>query len=163
MLDDRLDAVDFARGILAGLGVESGDGYSGLMSWCFEAPHLRSVIAGVARAVDTLAQAGNRTALAILNEAADHLSAHVTAIIVRENGAPPPPWSFAGSVFESDTVREVLTKRQETPFSPRLPPIAGGLWRAAPEAGWSVDAPWIARLAASIGKSVTVLSEQGSL
>jgi N-acetylglucosamine kinase len=159
VLDGRLDEVDFARGILAGLGVEGEDGYYGLMSWCFEAPHLRSAIAGVARTVDMLAQKRHRTALAILSEAADHLSAHMSATPFPEEGGPPLPWSFAGSVFESDTIRKIMSERHGTPYSPRLCPTAGGLWRAALEAGWSVDSAWIARLAASSGKSVLDMPE----
>jgi N-acetylglucosamine kinase-like BadF-type ATPase len=156
-LDGRTDAVDFANGILSGLGLDIGGGCDALMSWCYGSQRLRSAVAGVARFVDALARSGNRTALAILNSAADHLSAHLTAIRRCMKGAQPATWSYAGGVFESRVIGAMLARRHGKPRPPRLPPIAGGLWRAAREAGWRTDDAWIEKLAESTRRNIAIL------
>lgn len=149
-LDGRLDAISFANGILTALGLDVGKGYDALMGWCYGASHGRSTVAAVAKFVDLLAESGDSTALAILSQAADHLSAHITAILRRITESRQLPWSFAGSVFDSRTIREVLIERHGEPSPPRLIPIAGGLWRAAREADWSTDDAWVQRLTESV-------------
>ena len=154
-LDGRLEAADFASGILTGLGLDGNSGSGALMDWFYGVRHLRSTVAGVARIVDRLAQSGDQTALKILEDASDHLSAHMWAIRQRANAPPSAPWSFAGSVFESCTIRDMLTRRHGHSTPPRMPPIGGGLWRAAQASGWEPDDSWIDALAASARQTGT--------
>lgn len=149
-LDGRSDALAFATGLMGLLGLDSVKPFDALMGWCYGAPHLRSAMAAVAKQVDSLAESGDATALAILGRAADHLGAHIATLRPRIAGRDRLPWSFAGSVFESRKIREALIKRYGRPASPRLPPIAGGLWRAARAAGWRTDEAWVERLRRSI-------------
>lgn len=151
-LDGRLAAVDFAHGILAGLGLAANGSEQDLMALFYGAPNPRTAVAAVARIVDVLARSGDRTALAILHEAADHLGAHMAAVL-RRAGVASAPWSFAGGVFESAEIRRVLTERHGAPAQPRLVAVGGGLWRAATEAGWAPSDSWIARLAVSLVKT----------
>jgi glucosamine kinase len=151
-LDGRLDAVGFASAILRSLDLDTDAAYDGMMGWCYGGSHGRSAVAAVAKTVDRLAETGDRTALAVLGAAADHLSAHITATLLRLRETRPLPWSFAGSVFESRTVLEHLIAQHGEPTRPRLPPIAGGLWRAAREAEWGTDNSWVQRLGESLGQ-----------
>jgi N-acetylglucosamine kinase-like BadF-type ATPase len=159
--DGRLDATGFARGILTGLGLAADGGNPALLGWLYGTGHMRSAVAGVARIVDALARSGDPTAAAILARAAVHLGAHMAAILHRANAGPATPWSFAGSVFESRAIRDALAARHGAPVPPRLPPIGGGLWRAARDAGWTTDAAWVATLAASIRTTGPAWPEPG--
>lgn len=149
-LDGRTDALAFASRLMSLLDLDPAKPFDALMGWCYGVPHLRSAIAAVAKQVDTLAESGEATALAILGRAADHLCAHIATLMPRIAGRRRLSWSFAGSVFESRTIRRALIKRYGRPASPRLPPIGGGLWRAAQAAGWRTDEAWVERLGRSI-------------
>ena len=157
VLDGRRENIDFANGILAGLGLAAGDGnqHGGnqhLMALFYGARSPRSAVAAVASIVDTLAAAGDLTALAILREASDHLGAHMTAVL-RRTLVKSAAWSFAGGVFNSGEIRRLLAERYGAPVLPRLPPIGGGLWRAATGAAWAADDAWIEALARSLHKT----------
>ena len=149
-LDGRVDAIEFANALLGLLGLDAARPFDALMGWCYGASHVRSTVAAVAKYVDLLAESGDSTALSILGQAADHLCMHMGAMLPRVDGRRHLHWSFAGSVFDSRTIRDALIERYGQPALPRLPPIAGGLWRAAKEAGWSTDDAWVQRLGESI-------------
>jgi N-acetylglucosamine kinase-like BadF-type ATPase len=150
-LDGRGDASGFAAGILADLGLDAGDGHNALMGWCYALSERRSGIAAVAKSVDRLAESGDATALAILREATEQLSRHVTAIRHLAD-MELSPWSHAGQVFSSRTIRDTLAARHGEPSLPSLPPVGGGLWRAAREAGWQTGETWVSRLAESLNR-----------
>jgi N-acetylglucosamine kinase len=151
-LDGRIEAGEFAAGILATLGLDARDGHDALMGWCYALSERRSGIAAVARHVDQLAESGDATALAILREAAEHLSDHMTAIRRHLANADASPWSYAGRVFDSLIMRRSLAARHGEPLPPRLSPIGGGLWRAASEAGWTIDDNWVRRLGENLDR-----------
>jgi len=149
-LDGRADLDGFATGILDGLGLDASDRYDRLMGWCYGLSNRRSGIAAVAALVDRLGESGDGTALSILRRAAECLSLHMAAITSRLDKVGLLPWSYAGHVFDSRTIRKTLAARHGEPAVPCLDPIGGGLWRAAHEAGWDVDDPWTCRLAESL-------------
>ncbi len=148
-LDGRIEVDGFVAGIFTDLGLDAGDPHDALMGWCYALSDRRSGIAAVAKSVDRLAESGDATALAILGEAAEHLSLHMTTIR-RLAGMDLLPWSHARRVFGSRTILRTLAARHGEPSPPSLPPIGGGLWRAAHETAWHVDNVWISRLAENL-------------
>jgi glucosamine kinase len=150
-IDGRNLAPGFAAGLMRRIGLDPGEPLPALMGWLYGLPHLRSGVAALARDVDALAREGDETACEILDGAAEHLHRHVTAARQRIPGGEALPWSTLGGVFRSQLVRDLLTRRETAnALKAPLPPLGGGLWRAAKEAGWPVDRPWIDRLAASL-------------
>ncbi|MBN9431505.1 MAG: N-acetylglucosamine kinase [Bosea sp.] len=149
-MDGRIDAPDFLAAFIAHLGLDPASPQDGLIAWRASVEHARSEIAALARLVDTLAERGEPTALAILDSAAAHLATHVEAAR-RRIGDPALPWSTAGGTFASRLLRERTAARiGSEPLPPRLPPIGGALLGAARDLDWPVDEAWIGRLAASI-------------
>jgi glucosamine kinase len=150
-IDGRLDAPRFAAEMLRGLGLDDRDPLTALMGWTYGLPHLRSSIAALARDVDALASSGDKTALDIMKRAAEHLHQAIAAARRRIGGIELPPWSQLGGVFNSVILSRVLADLEGTPpRTARLPPIGGGIWRAARLAGWAIDDKWVQRLAASL-------------
>jgi glucosamine kinase len=151
-LDGRLDAQRFAGSMAQRLALDSGgDLSSGLMEWLCGLPRKRSGIAAIAAEVDALAGEGNRSALEILERAAEHLHQHISTARRRIGGKCLLPWSQLGGVFASKVIGDLLASHEGTkPLAAPLPPVGGGLWRAAQEAGWDPDHHWIERLAASL-------------
>lgn len=118
-----------------------------LAEWFHADADPRVRVAALAAFVDARADAGDAAAVAILAEAADHLAAHLHAAWRRLPSLPAGVWSFAGSVARSRILRQHLCERvMSPPCPPAMPPVGGALWRAATEAGWAVDAAWIAGL-----------------
>jgi glucosamine kinase len=106
-----------------------------LLAWHHAQAHPRSAVAALARRVDTLAQAGQPTALALLDAAARHLAAHIHAVR-RQLGRPELPWSRAGSVLNSGVLLAALSRELGTAARPPdLPPLGGALHHAALCAG----------------------------
>ena len=116
------------------------------LAWEF-APDSEFGFADLARTVDALADGGDATAIAILEEAAGFL-ADLGLAARRAFGQPSLAWSHAGSVFRSRLIREELEQRLGPPAAPKLPPVGGALWRAAELTGWPVDAGFIRSVAA---------------
>jgi glucosamine kinase len=148
-LDGRLDAKPFADGILHAIGGEATVG--GVLGWLSCITHQRSEIAAIASAVSAMANAGDPTAIQLLDAAIDHLSRHIdTARRLAELG-PNAPWCAWGGVTRNPSVIAGLATRQQSPMTqPALPPVGGALHRAALRAGWDIDDTWVARIAAGI-------------
>ena len=158
-LDGRRSASDFAAAILAGLGLSR----DGLIGWIYGDGGQRARIASVAQVVARLAAGGQpegrAEAQAILRRAAGHLVvlARVTA---QRCGAPGlPRWSYAGGVFNSAFLLKAVAQGiGSEPIAPCLPPVGGALLLAAQNAGWVVDAAFLARLKRELTQKMTGIS-----
>jgi N-acetylglucosamine kinase-like BadF-type ATPase len=147
VIDGRSDAWSFARA----LGGRLGCGVEGFapLDWVMGQPHGRSAIAGVAREVDALAEAGDALARAMLAVAGQEL-VELGRVAAARAGLAAPDWAAAGSVFRSRVVTDTVAEgmgREAVP--PRFSALGGGLWAAAKAAGWDVGAAWGARVAAA--------------
>jgi N-acetylglucosamine kinase len=145
-LDGRLEDAAFRDGMLNAIGASDG---AGLIEWYYALDHPRSHVAGLARSVDRLAEAGNDTARAILREASQLLEAHARAAWNQLNLDSSARFSYAGGVFNSRTLKEALVRALE-PLgqvdAPRASPLAGALLDAAQRAGWTVNGAWLERV-----------------
>ncbi len=141
--DGRSDAKAFQEKLSAAIGAEDPDRFGGLLEWLARLEHMRSGIAGLARQIDAMAEAGEATAQEIMTEAAKQLARQVIAVRERAGLVQDVPWSFAGSVFKSRLVIETLSETLgSAPVLPVLPPLGGGLLGAAWAAGWPVSTSW---------------------
>jgi N-acetylglucosamine kinase-like BadF-type ATPase len=148
ILDGRLQSPDFAEAILAAIGVDTAPNPFKLMDWYYNLKHPRSEIAALTPVVDHLARAGNSTASDILAMAADHLSRHIDTARRQLGAEETLAWSYAGSVFNSGILKAAVTERQgNAPAPPELSPLGGGLWAAARQTDWTVNADWTKRIA----------------
>ncbi|KXV02586.1 N-acetylglucosamine kinase [Gluconobacter potus] len=120
-----------------------------LLEWYGNLTHERSAVAALARIVARLAEQDCPAAIRMMREAATQLAAHIQTAR-RKLSRPELPWSYAGGTLQSCFLREAISESCGTSVAPRLPPIGGGLLSAARLAGWSVDADWIDRLAATL-------------
>jgi glucosamine kinase len=154
-LDGRLEDASFCDAMLEALGVRDG---AGLIEWFYALEHPRSSVASLARSVDQLAEAGNPTALAILHDASGLLETQARAAWHRLGFSSTAKFSYAGSVFNSRTIREVLG-RMLTPMghldAPRALPLAGALLDAAQRAKWMVNGAWLTRVNANLEHAKT--------
>lgn len=151
-LDGRKpEAVGFAQAVCTHMGwpTTAPAAMDALLGWHAEQPRPRSAVAQCARLVDELAAEGCAQATALLKDAAAQLAAHIHTARARLGG-DTLPWSYAGSVFNSPRIRAELTALCGAPQLPTLPPLGGGVLRAARQAGWSIDSQWIATLAQSL-------------
>jgi N-acetylglucosamine kinase len=147
-LDGRAEARTLADAVLAAIGVTT-DPSAGLLDWHNTRTHMRSSVAALSRVVDTLAGQGEPVSLSLLGDAAEQLCHHVETARSRI-ARPQAPWSFAGGVFASPSLRAAMTAQLGSPVPPVLPPIGGALTRAAALAGWPVTPDWTASLARSL-------------
>ncbi|TNC71821.1 BadF/BadG/BcrA/BcrD ATPase family protein [Rubellimicrobium roseum] len=146
-LDGRLpQARPFADALLPGLGSEATGPFAPLTWLMAQEAGPRPALAGVARQVDALAQQGDETAAAILEEAGDDLAWAARTAAQRAGLPGPSPWVPAGGVFQSRAVLAAVTDRLGPPSDPQLSVLGGGLLRAARLAGWNPDAAWAARI-----------------
>jgi N-acetylglucosamine kinase len=148
-LDHRIDATDFCAGLLAKLDIDPGSACNALMDRVYGRNHPRSSIAAVARKVDELADAGDRVAHQLLDQAADMLALHVTT--ATRLAGEDLPWAFVGGVSASQAMVHKLSHRlKQAPRACRLPPVGGAAWRAACAAGWNPDGTWVGRLSEAL-------------
>ncbi|MBV1833599.1 N-acetylglucosamine kinase [Novacetimonas pomaceti] len=120
-----------------------------LLEWYGGLSHERSAVAALAHGVCEMAMNGNEQACRILDRAARHLARHVT-VARRGLSRPELPWSHTGGTFNNPYLRQAMTRLCGQPQPPRLPPIGGGILRAARQAGWATDAPWTDHLASAL-------------
>ena len=148
-LDGRKPSAGFANALLGRMGIAADD----LMRWTYEADAPRAHIAGLARHVSDLSQAGQSEARDLMVIAARHL-AELGLTAARLCGAEMPArWSFAGGVMNDPIVMETLNKVMGcAALKPVLPPVGGALLIAAKTAGWQVDARFIERLEVELTK-----------
>lgn len=140
-------ALPFAHALLDRLGLRADE----LVGWCYAGIHRRAAIAGVARAVDALAEGGDARAAALLDRAGDHLADHARAARAGLDLPDAFRWSYAGGLFGSRTVlRRVTAVLGREPQAPRLPPVGGALLRAARLGGWATDDRWVDALAGAL-------------
>ena len=138
-LDGRHEDDRYRETMLDSIG--AGDA-EGLIAWFYGLEHQRSRVAALAKTVDQLADANNLSAIEILLEAANLLTAHAKTAWRKLELQPDSSISYAGSVFKSRTVRETVRHQLED-FgrwqAPLASPIAGALIDAATQAGWMTD------------------------
>lgn len=118
-----------------------------LLQWYARLTSPRAQVAALAKGLDELADRGCQTALHIMRAAADQLAAHLRVL---HKPDATLAWSYGGSVFASRTILARLGDEFGAPTLPVLPPVGGGLLRAAELAGWPIDDVWIAQLARAL-------------
>lgn len=145
-LDGRLEDTGFRDAMLETIGAKDG---AGLIEWFYGLEHPRSRVAGLAQTVDRLAAVRNNTAMTILHDASELLSAHARAAWRQLHLDPNAQFSYAGGVFNSRTVQEAVRRALE-PLgrleAPRASPLAGALLDAAQRAGWAANDAWLERV-----------------
>lgn len=119
----------------------------------------RTKIAALSRLVTEAAEAGDPAATKIIDEAADDLVQHVTAVRHRlgfDQGTRVPV-SYAGGVFEAPSVLDGFSRRLATGpeayelRTPRFPPVIGAALFAAGLAGSPLDEAALQRLDSRLG------------
>ena len=150
--DGRRERSPFGVALAETLGFDAAE----LIEWTYGHADRRAAVAGVARRVSALAEAGDRTASTILRAAGNELALIVRAA-TRTAGLPDAaPWACAGGVFADAIVRGTLAEALgNPPVESVLPPVGGAVLDAALRAGWQVDTAWIARLRAGLGQTGT--------
>jgi N-acetylglucosamine kinase-like BadF-type ATPase len=151
-LDGRLDAATFATALLSHIGTKSADWYDALMGWTLSRKHARSEIAALARFVDSLADKGNATAVAIMTAAAAELTRHLETA-QRLSGQTGRPWSAAGSVFKSRTVMDRMTQLSGPCRLAALAPVGGAVWSALHSAGIEPGAAFVETFTAEAARA----------
>jgi glucosamine kinase len=143
-LDGRANAPALAQALLSRLGC----GAEGLIDWAYGPQGTRAAVAGLARDVAALAEAGDRDADALLAEAAGHLAAQARAA-ARLAALPEAfDWSHAGGTFAAPALLRHLTQALgRPPLAPRLSPLGGALLMAAQDAGLPVPDAFLDTLA----------------
>ena len=149
-IDGRSGHAGFARSLLEHIGL----GRDELLGWVYGLPNRRSAIAALAVAVDRLADAGDATAARLMARAADELSQQVEAAWHLIGAPEPLVWSHAGGVFNSASIKRGMIDRLGPPAAPHLPPVGGAVREAARRSGWTIEAAWRDRLAASLAAAI---------
>jgi N-acetylglucosamine kinase-like BadF-type ATPase len=147
-LDGRATSRALVEAVFEHLGLDRSQPMGSLEGWVFRLRNARAGVAGLSVLVDRAARDGDADAQAIINQAADELVKHVTAIA--QYCGPAANWTYAGGAFASRVLLDAVTERIERPpVPPRLPPVGGAVLAAAMKLGWPVDAAFIERLAAA--------------
>ena len=146
-IDGRVPDTGFATALCGFIGVDARQ----LMQWAYEAGDRRAHVAGLAKVVSALAAQGENIAYAILDKAADELSALCRACAINAGLPVPLVWAHAGGVFGDDRMVAAVTARLgSVPLACRLPPRGGAALEAAQRAGWATDEDWIRKLAGQL-------------
>lgn len=145
-LDGRIQDPTFSQEMMQSIGVKD---ITELLAWFYGLEHPRSHVARLAKTVDELANAGSPTAKRLLAQAAGELSLLAQTAFYLLADPAARHFSYAGSVFKSDTVCRHVRQNLE-PLglwqAPVLPPIGGALLYAAQKTGWQIDQQWIYKL-----------------
>lgn len=148
-IDGRGPATGLSDALLTHLHLDRADPANAIIGWVSGLSHARSEIAALAPLATRLAESGDATAIALIDDAAHELALHITTI-ARRIGADLP-WSYAGGTFQSALlVNRVAAIIGRPPVAPRLPPIGGAVLEAMRRAGWPIDDAAITRLNASL-------------
>ncbi|MGO2958467.1 MAG: N-acetylglucosamine kinase [Acetobacter sp.] len=158
----RPEATEFAQRLCTHMDwpTTNPEAMDALLGWHAGQKHPRSAVAQCARLVDSMAEEGCQHARFLLTQAATELARSIQtarAFFPTET----LPWSYAGSVFNSRSVLTDLTAVCGAPQAPVLPPLGGGILRAARSAGWAVTTDWIATLAQQFALLASPSSTQG--
>ncbi|MCC5975595.1 MAG: hypothetical protein JJT81_16300 [Rubellimicrobium sp.] len=151
--DGRRGAADraFAEALSVRLSLVADHPFP-FLDWLMQQPHPRIAMAGVARHVDALADAGDAVAQAILARAGEELVIQAQAVAGRAGLGRGFDWTSAGSVLRSRTVAQAVAQGLgRAPIQPRLDALRGGLWLAAERAGWAPGQAFRASLARGEG------------
>lgn len=141
--DGRRPGSAFGSELASALGIDA----AGLIDWTYGHADRRAAVAGVARHVSALAQAGDGDASGILRAAAAELALAVRAASRAAGLSDAARWACAGGVFADGIVRGTVSEALRAgPVESVLPPVGGAVLDAALRAGWQVDEGWIARL-----------------
>lgn len=130
-VEGRRPDPDFAAALLPKLGLERPSAKA-VLEWTHATDHLRSRTASVARWVDALAQEGQATAAALMDQAG-HLLAELVRAAWHARILPlERRWSSAGSVTGSARVHAVLLQMlgEDTYCPAPQTPLQGAVWRA---------------------------------
>lgn len=153
-LDGRIPASGFAAALCAALKLDCDEDPFALLNWVSRHQHVRSRIASIAQSVDGMARAGHQEAQRLLNDAALLLAEHISATATLAGLPSEVRWAFAGSVFNSDTLKQnVEIACGQSAISTVLPPLGGGLLLAARKSGWTCDPDFISELASQLAQS----------
>jgi len=146
-IDGRSAETALTDAVFSHLGLDRTNPMESLGSWAVSQAG-RASIAALAAVVDHTAAAGDDTATALLEMAAEQLARHHFAIAAHcEANAE---WTYAGGTFKSRLLQDALQRRiGRPPARPSLPPIGGALFAAAQLLDWPTDESWIERVARS--------------
>lgn len=146
-LDGRAVYADFALPLLNRMGVAQ----DALTEWTYTQAQPRAAIAGVARHVSALADAGVADAQNLMQAAALQL-AEMGKTATRFSGLPSAMrWATAGSVLKDATLARSLSAAMGcAPMAAILPPAGGAALAAAKLAGWNTGLDFITKLAAQL-------------
>ena len=130
-LDGRRPDPAFALALSSQLRLQQVSA-SGVLEWTYATDHLRSRIASVARWMDVLADTGQPTAVALLEEAGRLLAELVRAAWTDRLPPEPHQWSSAGGVTTSACIHATLLRELgHGTYQPApLTPLQGAVWRA---------------------------------
>jgi N-acetylglucosamine kinase-like BadF-type ATPase len=149
-IDGRAGATGLVAGVFNLLGLDVNDRVNQLEGWASRLREPRTQIASLAPVALNLAEHGDIAARDIADRAADELAWHVRTL-ERRLDAPTMAWSYAGGLFQSAVLREVVVERiGRQPHLPLLPPIGGALLAAAQHAGLPITDAFVSRLASSL-------------
>ncbi|MBB3593626.1 N-acetylglucosamine kinase-like BadF-type ATPase [Rhizobium sp. BK529] len=145
-LDGRGKPTALATAIYDHLQLDISDPINALGGWINGLAMPRAGIAALSILVDRTAQQGDETAIGLIEEAADELAKHHSAIASHcEAGTD---WTYAGGTFSSRRLLEAVERRiGQRAIAPVLPPIGGALLAAAQLLDWPLDEGWLGQIA----------------
>jgi N-acetylglucosamine kinase-like BadF-type ATPase len=147
-LDGRATTTALAAALFARLGIDAEDPMNGLGDWASSLVNPRAEIAALSTLVDEIANSGDATAAALIEDAAEELAKHHRAITT--HCGVDAEWTYAGGTLASRALLAALTRRiGRPPTAPKLPPIGGALLVAAQLLDWPLDEGWFGQIAAN--------------
>jgi glucosamine kinase len=158
-IDGRTGPTSMVEGVFSLLGLDPADRVNQLEGWASRLDEPRTQIASLAPVALARADKGDVAALAIVEAAADELTAHVR-MLERKLGAPTMSWSYAGGLFQSAVLREAVVARVgRAPRLPLLPPVGGAIVAAAQLCGLQITDAFVTQLAGSLATAPMTFQE----
>lgn len=147
-IDGRARPTALTDAVFDALSLDRTDPMNALGDWVTGLERPRAGIAALAEVVDRVARTGDAGANALMEQAADELARHVSAIA--PHCASDADWTYAGGTFASPALLAALTHRiGRAPVPPRLPPIGGALLAAAQCLGWPLEDGFVGQIASA--------------